>query len=184
MIRLINTAEAFRGLVSGAAARLKAEGYGFPLNAYVASVREVADRLTVADLSARGFGKLPAVVLVRDYLEALQVDGFGETRVEGASVLIVADSSQDYTSEEREAKVYAPVLWPATAAFLGAAVDAGALSPLDTVQKIDRQKISGALNEVVLPSVGKALFNDQLDGVELRGLTLLFDCNNIKPKNL
>lgn len=184
MIRLINTADAFRGVVSGAAARLEAEGYGFTLNAYVASVREVAERLTVADLSALGFDKLPAVILVRDYLEAVQPDGSGETRVEGASVLIVADSAQDYTSEEREAKVYAPVLWPATAAFLDAAVDAGALSPLATVQKIDRQKISGALNEVVLPATGRALFNDQLDGVELRGLTLTFDCNNAKTNEL
>lgn len=181
MIRLINTADAFRSIVSGAAARLKAEGYGFTLNAYVASVREVADRLTVADLSVLGFDQLPAVILVRDYLEALQADGDGETRVENASVFIVADSAADFTSEQREARVYAPVLWPATEAFLGAAVDAGALSPLATVQKIDRQKISGALNEVVLAATGKALFNDQLDGVELRGLTLIFDCNNIKP---
>ena len=184
MIRLINTADAFRGVVSGAAARLKADGYGFPLNAYVASVREVANRLTVADLSALGFGKLPAVILVRDYLEAVQPDGSGETTIEGASVLIVADSSADYTSEEREAQVYAPVLWPATAAFLGAAVASGALSPLAKVQKIDRQKISGALNEVVLAATGKSLFNDQLDGVELRGLTLSFDCNNAKTFEL
>lgn len=183
MTDLINTAAAFRDIVSDASARLKAGGYGFPLNAYVASVREVAERLTVADLSSLGLDKLPAVILVRDYLETVQADGAGETRAEGVSVLVVTYSAADYTSEQREAEVYAPVLWPAVSAFLSAAVDAGALSPLATVQKIDRQKISGALNEVVLPATGRALFNDQLDGVELRGLTLAFDCNNIKnPK--
>ena len=184
MIRLINTAEAFRGLVSEASKLLKAEGYGFSLNAYVASVREVAERLMVTDPSASGFDKLPAVILVRGYLEDIQADGVGDTRMKNASVLIVADSATDYTSEERETKVYAPVLWPAAAAFLNTAVDAGVLSPLATVQKIDRQKISEALSEEVLSVMDSPLFNERLDGVELRAITFLFDCNNTKNNDL
>ncbi len=162
-------------MVYKAGGRLKALGVVECLSCYVASVREVAERLTAADLTSAGLYKLPAVILVRDYLETVRpLDE--TTTVTGASVLIVADSAADYTSEEREAKVYTPTLWPITDTLLSVCAQAGVLSPTTEIRKIDRQQISGALNEVVLPTTGRALFNDQLDGVELRGLTLSFDC--------
>lgn len=171
-----NVAEIFRNLVRWVDARLpgdtRAAWGGNALTPYVADIREVADRLNARDVA--GWYKYPCVILPRDFLEVVSTDG---TRVSGATILVVAGSSNAYTSEEREEKVFVPVLYPIVSALLEGLRALGVLDASAPVRKVDRQHLSAALNEAVIPAVRAGIFNDMLDGVELRGLDLHFDCN-------
>lgn len=171
-----NIAETFRNLVRWVDSHLpedlrKAWG-GNALTPYVADIREVAERLNARDVA--GWFKYPCVILPRDFLEVLAVGG---TSVPDATVLVVAGSSNAYTSEEREGKVFVPVLYPIVSALLDAMRLHGVIAASDEVRKVDRQHLSAALNEAVLPVAKAGIFNDMLDGVELRGLDLHFDCD-------
>lgn len=178
-----NVAETFRDLVRWVDARLpkylRASWGGNAVTPYVADIAEVADTLNAMDIS--GGYKYPCVILPRDFLEVLDVGG---TRLQSATLLVVAGSSNAYTSEEREAKVFVPVLYPIVEALLEAMRMHGILGTTDAVRKVDRQHLSAALNEAVLPVAKAGIFNDMLDGVELRGLDLYFDCNTAKKLSI
>lgn len=171
-----NIAETFRNLVRWVDARLpedvRAAWGGNALTPYVADIREVASRLNARDVA--GMYKYPCVILPRDFLEVI---GTGGVALQSATVLVVAGSSNAYTSEEREAKVFVPVLYPIVSALLDAMRLHGVLGATEDVRKVDRQHLAAALNEAVIPTVKAGIFNDMLDGVELRGMDLYFDCD-------
>lgn len=176
---MLNVAEIFRDVVRRTS-EIIPEGVsrawdGRPVTGYVADIAEVADRLTAGGKA--GILLYPCIILPRDYLEVMED---GSQRIEGATVLVVAGSSNAYTSEEREERVFGPVLYPIVDALLDSLRTFGILDPYRPVQKVDRQHLQAALNEQVLPTGRAGIFNDMLDGVELRGLSLTFDCNTAK----
>ena len=172
-----NIAETFRNLVRWVDSRLpedlRQRWGGNELTPYVADIREVAERLNARDKA--GWTKYPCVILPRDFLEVVEADG--GIRLQSATVLVVAGSSNAYTSEERESKVFVPVLYPIVSALLDTMRLHGVLGTTEAVRKVDRQHLSAALNEMVIPTVKAGIFNDMLDGVEVRGMDLYFDCN-------
>jgi hypothetical protein len=116
----------------------------------------------------------PAVFLLQDF-EELRGVTFNLEVEATLQLLIVAESDRSYRPPERYSRVFKPVLYPIYEQLMRAlesherlVVGYGGIP----VKKIDRLRISNALGDQPPGSGGKMIFNDHLDGVEVKNLNL------------
>ena len=149
------------------------QGHDFTIYPKCANIIEICQELTNQDKSAKQREmKYPGVFLLRDYAENYTATWQNQITTT-IQILIVTDSKSYYTADERQEKVYKPVLIPACEAILKA-FERYIVSDFNSgFQKIERDMISNALYEATTQNKTQNLFNDMLDGIELRNLKLL-----------
>lgn len=136
-------------------------------NFYYDNIVNVGLSLNAADRTiATRITKYPAIILLSSVRETHRVDGSVLLKPQ---FLIVNDSKKDWLLAERQKNVYKPILYPITENLLSML---NRYSYKDFV-KYDRDRISGALKEASLEAGISSLFNDSLDGIELREGTLV-----------
>ena len=116
-------------------------------------------------MSATRDEKYPIVFLLSSLRENHLVDG---SVIIKPQILIVTNSKRDYLLNERQEHVYKPILYPIVENLLLLLQGYG----YTNFTKFDRDRISGALREASIEAVTTTLFNDSLDGIELRDGTL------------
>jgi len=136
-------------------------------NFYYDNIVNVGLSLNAADRTATTrINKYPAVILLSSVRETHRVDGSVLLKPQ---ILIVSDSKRDWLLTERQINVYKPILYPITENLLSM------LNRYNYKEfvKYDRDRISGALKEASTEAGLTSLFNDSLDGIELREGTLV-----------
>lgn len=110
--------------------------------------------------------KYPAVFLLSSIKEQVRVD---TSILFKPLILIVAESKRDYLFNERQENTYKPTLYPIYEGLKSTLAPYGFKDHI----KYDRDYISGALKEQSLHSGLSNLFNDSLDGIEIREGTIV-----------
>lgn len=135
-------------------------------------IREVASTLQqysqTTEFSAL---KYPRVILVLDFPEDRSNVGYIGAKLQ---VLIVANSSAQYKADKRYELVFKPTLYPIYNKLMSKLLSSPYIdNNIIPHEKIDRYALSSALNESIL-SDGKPLLVDNLDGIEIRNLSIKF----------
>ena len=135
-------------------------------------IREVASTLQqysqTTEFSAL---KYPRVILVLDFPEDRSNVGYIGAKLQ---VLIVANSSAQYKADKRYELVFKPTLYPIYNKLMSKLLSSPYIdNNILPHEKIDRYALSSALNESIL-SDGKPLLVDNLDGIEIRNLSIKF----------
>jgi hypothetical protein len=168
--------------VIGEAVRATAERLKRPVHYMYGHLRSILQTLSSYDRTGEfAKQKYPLIVLLCDFVEYVQ-ENKGYERWADLHLLIVADSNRDYREAERLEKVYRPVLIPIYEAFMDELKNnTGYVSVMTNYlywysgeEFVKRYALSNALNEAVRQQGLKALFNDHLDGIEIRNLRLEF----------
>jgi hypothetical protein len=144
-------------------------------------IREIAETLINHGKTHQyAVQKYPRVMLLCDFRETEPETGDYEA-VATVQILIVAGSNPTFRAEDRIEKVFKPVLIPIYEELMGELKhNTPYVSVIGEWERIKRYYLSGALNDAVRTlGVGsqnvKSLFNDHLDGIEIRNLKLKFE---------
>lgn len=122
--------------------------------------------------------KYPCVVLLQDFaVERPQRSRELYEAKARLQLLILAQSNPGYIPEQRLSQVFKPVLYPIYEAFATALSHSRVLVGDTSHTQVDRLRMHRALSEAALAQGDKALFNDHLDGIEVRNLELKFRKN-------
>ncbi|MDR1673226.1 MAG: hypothetical protein LBS09_07195 [Bacteroidales bacterium] len=168
--------------IIGEAVRATGERLDRPVHYMYGHLRSILQTLSSYDRTAEfAKQKYPLIALLCDFVEYVQSDKQYE-RWADLHLLIVADSNRDYREEERLEKVYKPILIPIYEAFMDELKNntnyvsevTNSIYGYAGEEFIKRYALSNALNESVKQQGLKSLFNDHLDGIEIRNLRLEF----------
>lgn len=121
------------------------------------------------------FQKWPLIALFRDFPEKNEIGLYSEITV---TLIIAKYSDPNWTSDQREAKSFIPVLYPVLDAFLEA-LDNDPRIMEQSIQQLSYTKIDHYYwgSQTVLDKAPN-IFNEYTDSIELRDLTL-----KINPQN-
>lgn len=135
-------------------------------------IREVASTLQqYSQTTEFSVLKYPRVILVLDFPEDRSNVGYIGAKLQ---VLIVANSSAQYKADKRYELVFKPTLYPIYNKLMSKLLSSPYIdNNIIPHEKIDRYALSSALNESIL-SDGKPLLVDNLDGIEIRNLSIKF----------
>ena len=120
-----------------------------------------ADRTTTERIN-----KYPAIIMLSSLKEQHRIDG---SILIKPQILIVTNSKRDYLLDERQNNVYKPILYP----IMNNLILLLQQYNFKDFTKYDRDRISGALRESSIDAGIANLFNDSLDGIELRDGNIL-----------
>ncbi|HOY91199.1 MAG TPA: MFS transporter [Bacteroidales bacterium] len=110
--------------------------------------------------------KYPAIIMLSSLKEQHRIDG---SILIKPQILIVTNSKRDYLLDERQNNVYKPILYP----IMNNLILLLQQYNFKDFTKYDRDRISGALREASIDAGIANLFNDSLDGIELRDGNIL-----------
>lgn len=157
--------------------------YGSSIFFFHDHIQSISEALSNRELSREyAKQKYPCIMLLQDFSEDVFYNNSFDIKA-NLQLLIVANSYDSWDANIRLEKVYKPVLYPIYNSFIKALQNSTTIQtiPLNSIkhQKIDRLRLSNSLNEVAKSQGIKAIFNDYLDGIEIRNLNLIIkeNCN-------
>ena len=150
--------------------------YGSDVFFFHGHIREISNELIERSKTAEYRSqKYPCIMLLQDFAEVRNSNNPWNVEAR-LQLLIVAVSDNTYAAPTRLEKVYKPTLYPIYDAFITALKKSPSILsiPITNIQheKIDRLSMTSAFNEAALSQGIKTLFNDHLDGIEIRNLNL------------
>ncbi len=142
------------------------------------SYNELLENLAQADGSPEErFNKYPLIHLVQDVV----VDRGSEVGVYGTAslnIVFIHQTEQTYKIEDRDEKVFKPVLWPMYYDFLAQLYNSGWVV-FNDVGEYRHQVIKRAFwGNRKLKAAGEMILNDFVDAIEVRNLNLKFYFKN------
>ena len=134
---------------------------------YYDNIVNIGLSLNAADRTATDrINKYPAIIMLSSLKEQHRIDG---SILIKPQILIVTNSKRDYLLDERQNNVYKPILYP----IMNNLILLLQQYNFKDFIKYDRDRISGALREASIDAGIANLFNDSLDGIELRDGNIL-----------
>ena len=168
---MLSVVDEMRRIVESAKKRL-----GSPLFFFHGHIKSISSELSNRSITKEyREQKYPCIMLLQDFAEhRLRNKAWDiESRIQ---LLIVSGSSNEWDEPTRLEKIFKPVLYPIYEAFIKSLENSSTVLSVPfgnlSHEKIDRYRMSSALNEACLSQGIKALFNDHLDGIEIRNLNL------------
>ena len=151
---------------------------------YIDQIQAIQHDLDTRAKSQRGRNeRLPAVFVLMDFPQTEQRRNTPQYTVEAELFMLIVAFAEDSatTWEGRKDKTFKPLLWPITDAVLNA-FDGGTngvwIDKRKPIVRIDRPRLTQSFNEEVMRQRLPTIFNEKLDGVELRNVKVKFkiDC--------
>jgi hypothetical protein len=142
------------------------------------SYEELIENLAQADGSTEGrYNKYPLIHLVQD-VSVKRGEDIGAYGTTSLNIVFIHQTEQTYKIEDRDAKVFKPVLWPMYYQFMASLFNSGWAWGDDTAEYKHTVTKKAFWGNRKLATASKNILNDYVDAIEVNNLQVKFNYRN------